>query len=127
MTDRVHMGDTHMDQNMKSRATALNAYQIAGLALATSTIVAIAVLVVLRRTVLSHTAPEEVASTGTTVAPTPVAEREDASTVQPAVDTEMPAAPPSHFSEDLVIPGFTETGAQIEEDDDAQRPSPGNV
>jgi hypothetical protein len=46
---------------------------------------------------------------------------------QPEIDTAMPDVVPSHFSENLVIPGFTETGAQVEQDDDTQGRSPEGV
>lgn len=46
---------------------------------------------------------------------------------QPAVSTEMSASVPHHFTEDLIIPGFTETGQQVEEQDDTLQRSPEGV
>lgn len=43
---------------------------------------------------------------------------------QPEVDLAMPATMPGHFTEELVIPGFTETGADVERDDDTLGRSP---
>lgn len=101
-----------MEQDTVTVKKVLNAYQIAGLALATSTFVAVAVLVVLRRTILSRPTTDDSAGTGA---------------AQPAVDTEIPSQTPRHFSEDLIIPGFTETGSDILKDQDEGRPSAGNV
>jgi hypothetical protein len=44
--------------------------------------------------------------------------------VQPAVDTVMQADIPDHFTEDLIVPGFTETGAEIQKDDETLGRSP---
>jgi hypothetical protein len=46
---------------------------------------------------------------------------------QPEVDLAMPATVPGHFTEELVIPGFTETGADVERDDDTLGRSPEGV
>jgi hypothetical protein len=46
---------------------------------------------------------------------------------QPDVETAMPATAPSHFTEELVIPGFTETGADVERDDETLGRSPEGV
>lgn len=46
---------------------------------------------------------------------------------QPDVDTAMPADVPSHFTEELIVPGFTETGADVERDDDTLGRSPEGV
>lgn len=46
---------------------------------------------------------------------------------QPAVDTSMPAEVPHHFTEDLIVPGFTETGADVERQDDEDGRSPEGV
>lgn len=47
--------------------------------------------------------------------------------VQPAVGTEMPADVPRHFTEDIVVPGFTETGQDVERQDDTEGRSPEGV
>jgi hypothetical protein len=47
--------------------------------------------------------------------------------VQPAVEVEMPATVPHHFTEELIIPGFTETGADVEEQDAHNGRSPEGV
>jgi hypothetical protein len=47
--------------------------------------------------------------------------------IQPAVDTVLSASIPHHFSEDLVIPGFTATGADIVRQDDREGRSPEGV
>jgi hypothetical protein len=46
---------------------------------------------------------------------------------QPDVEAAMPAGVPGHFTEELVIPGFTETGADVERDDGALGRSPEGV
>jgi hypothetical protein len=46
---------------------------------------------------------------------------------QPAIDRPVSETAPPHFTEDMVIPGFTETGEQIEQDDDTTGRSPGGV
>lgn len=47
--------------------------------------------------------------------------------VQPAVDRAMPAQVPDHFTEELIIPGLTETGADVERQDDTIGRSPEGV
>ncbi len=46
---------------------------------------------------------------------------------QPATDTPITETPPPHFTEEMIIPGITETGMQILEDDDTEGRSPGGV
>lgn len=46
---------------------------------------------------------------------------------QPDVDMAMPATIPSHFTEELILPRFTETGADVERDDDTWGRSPEGV
>lgn len=46
---------------------------------------------------------------------------------QPDVNTVMPAQVPTHFTENVIVPGFTETGADIEEQDDRLGRSPEGV
>ena len=90
-----------MQENGLARSP-MGAVGIAGLALVTSTIAALVVLFGLRR-LLGRAPTERLTGTG--------------QTVQPAVDAQMAADMPEHFSEDLVIPGFTQTGIDIEEQD----------
>lgn len=47
--------------------------------------------------------------------------------VIPTVDPGTPDPEPAHFTEAAMVPGFTETGAQIEHDDDVEGRSPGGV
>lgn len=47
--------------------------------------------------------------------------------IQPAIDPQMPSQVPHHFTENLLVPGFTETGQQVEEEDDTQGRSPEGV
>ena len=46
---------------------------------------------------------------------------------QPAVDTTVSAERPAHFSEDLLIPGLTHTGAEIEAGDEEEGRHPEGV
>lgn len=46
---------------------------------------------------------------------------------QPAVDTTVSAKTPRHFSEELVVPGVTQTGLDIEHEDMLQGRSPEGV
>src|SRR5579864_24270 len=91
----------------RSRVSAL---RIAGLAFLTSTVAAVTVLYGLRR-LLGTRAETETGPYISTAA-------------QPAVDTEMTATLPRHFTEDLVIPGFTETGPEVDEQESAWGRSP---
>ncbi|MDQ2743636.1 MAG: hypothetical protein M3Z66_15275 [Chloroflexota bacterium] len=47
--------------------------------------------------------------------------------IQPAVSAEMPAHLPHHFTEDVILPGFTETGQDVERQDDTEGRSPEGV
>jgi hypothetical protein len=47
--------------------------------------------------------------------------------LQPAVDRAMQAEVPDHFSEELIVPGFTATGADIERQDETLGRSPEGV
>ena len=53
--------------------------------------------------------------------------REEQDPIQPAVDTVAPAEVPHHFTETLLVPGYTFTGEQILEQDDADGRSPEGV
>lgn len=44
--------------------------------------------------------------------------------IEPAIDTFMPATLPQHFTEDLILPGLTETGQDVERQDDMFGRSP---
>ncbi len=46
---------------------------------------------------------------------------------QPEVDLAMPSSVPTHFTEELILPSFTETGADVERDDDTWGRSPEGV
>ena len=93
---------------MQMKLGTLNAYQIAGLAVLTSTAAAITVLLAMRRF----------------AGRTPVGA---ASARDSAPGEAMAAQIPHHFSENLLVPGFTETGAQVLEDDDRLGRSPEGV
>jgi hypothetical protein len=95
------MEENTMNEEKTDRLARLNAYQIAALALVSSSVVAVAVLLLFRRSKLSQPA----------VAP------EAEIPIQPAISTSAPVDIPTHFSEDLLIPGLTHTGAEIAEQD----------
>lgn len=90
---------------------------LAGLALMASALVAIGVLYAVRR------------RAGSPTSTTAEGGEQPSSRVpiQPAVETVAPAEVPHHFSESLVVPGFTETGMDIERRDDSDGRSPGGV
>jgi hypothetical protein len=92
----------------------LNAVQIAGLTLLASTAVAVGVFVIFRRRSRSGERQED--DSKASQAP-----------IQPAVNTVAPAEVPQHFSEDLLVPGFTESGVEIAEQDRAEGRSPEGV
>ncbi|HZU13725.1 MAG TPA: hypothetical protein VFB58_12870 [Chloroflexota bacterium] len=62
-----------------------------------------------------------------TAAPSPLPGAGTPSPVEPMGDAVMAAEVPHHFSEGLVVPGFTETGADIERQDDRYGRSPEGV
>jgi len=95
----------------------LNAYQLAALGLLSGTIVSIATYLVMRL-LLSPIGEHQPAESGESGSEPPI---------QPGIDPEMPAHVPHHFTEDLVIPGFTETGQDVERDDDTKGRSPEGV
>jgi hypothetical protein len=69
----------------------------------------------------SPTSPEEISADGTGAqAPTQPA-------VQPAIEAEMPAHVPTHFTEEVVLPGITKTGVDIEQEDAVEGRSPEGV
>jgi hypothetical protein len=92
----------------------LNALQIAGLTLLASTAVAVGVFFIFRRR--RGSVEQQEAEHSRTQVP-----------IQPAVNTVAPAQVPHHFSEDLVVPGFTETGTEIAEQDRTEGRSPEGV
>jgi hypothetical protein len=95
----------------------LNAWQLAGLAAALSTAVAVIVFIYVRRTA-------EVVPIGR-----PDHGRRDAFSNRSASESRppKPAGVPRHFSEDLIVPGVTQTGDQIARDDATQGWSPEGV
>jgi hypothetical protein len=91
---------------------------LAGLALLASALVAVGILYAVRSRVRG--APSEQDPSGNPAASTSVP-------IQPAVDTIAPAHVPHHFSESLIVPGFTETGTDVERQDRTDGRSPGGV
>lgn len=90
-----------------NRLGELNAYQIAGLAIVVSTATALSVLYAMRH-LTSERTPHGDGETSTL----PKARGEGISRV------------PHHFSENLTVPGFTETGREVSERDARQGRSP---
>jgi hypothetical protein len=101
-----------MDREKVDRLSGLSALQIALLAIAGSTVAAVATLIGLRRTGM-------------------VRSRSDANQasvqLQPAVRVMTAAAVPNHFSEDIVLPGITFTGADVRVRDERDGRSPEGV
>ena len=89
-----------MASESKDRLGDLKGYQIAGLALLASTLAALGVVFVLRRSgILSGPPlPPEMAT-------------------QPAVPHSTDEGTPNHFTEELLVPGLTYTGEEIAEQD----------
>lgn len=109
-----------MDAQNRIRLARLNSLQIAGLAVLTSTLAALSVLFAVRLAMGRH---RPVTADVATAMPESTAP----DTVQPAVDSEMEARLPHHFTEDLIIPGFTETGQDVLRDDETAGRSPEGV
>lgn len=98
-----------MDSQKVDRLAGLTALQIAALALGGSTIAAVVTLIGLRRIGL-------------------VRARSDANPAPRAAGPVMPAvAVPRHFSEDVVVPGITSTGADVRKQDERDGRSPEGV
>jgi len=93
----------------RNTAVKLNAVQLAALGLAGGTIVSVATYLLVR---LLHS---------------PVTGQGTEAPIQPAVSRQMSVELPHHFTEDLVIPGITETGIGIERQDDTLGRSPEGV
>jgi hypothetical protein len=98
-----------METQQPSKLARLNAYQIAGLALLTSTVAAVSVLIAIR-----------------------FALNDDASVEKPrepdlATDTRTNGRTPDHFSEDSVVRGFTGTGPDVLRQDAERGRSPEGV
>jgi hypothetical protein len=97
----------------------LSAIRITLLAFVTSTVAAVGMLLALRGLLLKKEAlpadPREIDTRG------------GEGTVQPAVETEMDSTLPHHFSEDLIIPGFIQTGVEVEQRDAESGRSPEGV
>ncbi len=101
-----------MNQDSIDKLSELNKYQIAGLAVLGSTLAALSVVFTLRRFGLigRHVAPEAVDGPGQTPA-----------------GAIMSSEIPHHFSEDLLVPGLTYTGAEVQQQDDHDGRSPEGV
>ncbi|MDQ2745517.1 MAG: hypothetical protein M3Z66_24935 [Chloroflexota bacterium] len=101
-----------MNQDSIDKLSELNKYQIAGLAVLGSTLAALSVVFTLRRfgLVRRRAAPDAVDAPGQT--PTGAA---------------MSSEIPQHFSEDLLVPGITYTGAEVQQQDDHDGRSPEGV
>lgn len=110
------------DNALTSRLARLKSYQIAGLTVVISTIAAIAVFLAFEwkqgtAEITLSTQPGDGSSNN---AP------RDA--MQPAIDTVVTSTHvPRHFSEDVVLPGLTETGADIAHEDATKGRSPEGV
>jgi len=103
-----------MEQESLTTPKPLQMVGLAALAIFTSAAVAIAVLYAVRsrqRSASGSAAQLEV----------------ETIPVQPGVNTSAPVDAPTHFSEDVIVPGFTETGTQVLEDDNALGRSPEGV
>lgn len=94
----------------------LNPLQIAGLAVLSSAIVAGTVTALVRRFFHHGAHPDETADDGLLVP-----------TSQPATAEPLPADVPQHFTEALIVPGITESGAEISEQDANDGRSPEGV
>jgi hypothetical protein len=114
-----------MERNQVSR---LSPYQSLVLAVIMSMLTALAVLFALR--LRDHTAVSEPA------APPPAPDTNEppaapamapADAAQPAVSTASQTEVPNHFSEDLIVPGFTHTGPEIVEQDIREGARPDGV
>ncbi|HEX6506984.1 MAG TPA: hypothetical protein VF221_05060 [Chloroflexota bacterium] len=101
-----------MNQEKVARLSHLSAVQIAALAIVGSTVAALSVLFGLR-------------GMGIVRSPGDMPVHDDAP--QPMVDTTVLAPKPRHFTEDIVIPGKTFTGADVLEQDDRLGRSPEGV
>ncbi len=101
-----------MNQDNIDKLSELNKYQIAGLAVLGSTLAALSVVFTLRRLGLVRrpAAPDAVDG--------------PAQTPEGAV---MSTEIPHHFSEDLLVPGLTYTGAEVQQQDDHDGRSPEGV
>jgi hypothetical protein len=99
-----------METEKADRLGELNGYQIAGLAAIASTVAALAVVFVLRRSGI-------LGAPGKGHAP----ER------QPAVPHSSSAGTPRHFSEELLVPDKTFSGEQVAEQDREKGRSPEGV
>lgn len=105
----------------RERLTTKNSLQIAALGVLVSAIVSLGVIFTLRFLTGRQpgaSATREWSNGSTRGTPPPL---------QPAIGIEMPATVPAHFTEDVVIPGFTETGQEIELQDDIDGRSPEGV
>lgn len=100
------------------RLSKLNPLQLLAIGIGASVLAALAVLFAMgmrRRSMAQSSDPQN-----------PLLYREEVP-IQPAVDTVMQADVPQHFTEDVVIPGFTETGMDVEHQDETGGGSPQGV
>jgi hypothetical protein len=98
-----------MEREKVDRFSGLSALQIALLAMAASTVAAVGTLLGLRRfgIVRKPSGANEVAV--------------------PAVPTRTGTSFPNHFSEEIVVPGITYTGAEVQKQDEREGRSPEGV
>jgi hypothetical protein len=101
-----------MDKEKVDRLSGLSAVEIALLAMVGSTIAAVATSLGLRRLGITRGKP------GTSQVETPP---------QPAVPVITKTTVPAHFSEDVVVPGLTYTGADVRAQDERDGRSPEGV
>jgi hypothetical protein len=104
------------------KITDLGPLQLTGIALVVSVISAVAVLLATRRRL-------DASRTLTSTPGRALMDTSGADRIPPQheVDTAMPSQVPNHFSENLIVPGITETGADVERDDDTLGRSPEGV
>lgn len=101
--------------------TTKNSLQIAALGVLVSAMVSLSIIFTLRFLAASRACSPamDTSSNGSTRGTPPP--------IEPAIGIEMPATVPQHFTEDVVIPGFTETGQDVELQDDIDGRSPEGV
>lgn len=99
-----------MESEKTDKLGELNGYQIAGLAILASTLAALGMVFLLRRSGLlgARPLPPEMAT-------------------QPAVPHTQDNGTPNHFTEELLVPGITYTGEEVAEQDRVAGRSPEGV
>jgi hypothetical protein len=101
-----------MNEKKVDRLSGLGALQIAVLAIVGSTIAAVTTSMALRRIGMVH---GRSGANRAAVQP------------QPAVPVTTKTTVPTHFTEDIVLPGITYTGADVQEQDERSGRSPEGV